>query len=353
MDVSQAMSGMPGHKRHTEDERRSRSNQGNAYTMHKVGASSYQDEVLDVYDEFMLKKLKVRVIEAKNLVPADRNGFSDPYVKIRGSRNQTWVKTGVKKKTLNPKWEDKFTLEVGECVYLEVWDKDLLSSDDKQGDLVIRVQGKYIDLDAKKFPIRGVECEQTFKLSGVKHGEITLGFTPVDFGDITKAAHLEAVKRDALLNNKDPNPNNISSNSISSSSRRRPKLRRRISKKLHKKSSKKKHKTDSEDFDGSEAEFVTGTGEDQVIGPNNTEVNTASEASKRGLTPQEMKNKWQIEKPESGLFDLGQKGGVGIEQSTAKAYVRFRGTSLEKSILSPPRPKKTKSKKKKNAHPKI
>ena len=65
-------------------------------------------------------KLHIEIIEARNLIPMDPNGLSDPYVKIKliptsdGSRKQLQQQSKYKSKTvrdtLNPQWLDKFTM---------------------------------------------------------------------------------------------------------------------------------------------------------------------------------------------------------------------------------------------------
>ena len=64
-------------------------------------------------------KLHVEIIEAKNLIPMDPNGFSDPYVKIKlipttpdvsKKQLQSKYKTKLLRATLNPQWFEKFTM---------------------------------------------------------------------------------------------------------------------------------------------------------------------------------------------------------------------------------------------------
>ncbi|KAJ3323599.1 hypothetical protein HDV06_001623 [Boothiomyces sp. JEL0866] len=76
--------------------------------------------------------LKIRVISARDLLPKDRNGLSDPYVYLKLERKR--FKTKVIPKTLNPTWDQEFIFEInsngleGKLV-LMLWDKDFLKSD--------------------------------------------------------------------------------------------------------------------------------------------------------------------------------------------------------------------------------
>jgi len=78
----------------------------------------------------------VLVEEGLNLLPSDLNGFSDPYVKIFLQDSQQSFQTSIQKKTLDPVWQDEFVFDsvsLHDVFKFEVFDHDLLSSDDPLG----------------------------------------------------------------------------------------------------------------------------------------------------------------------------------------------------------------------------
>ncbi|KAI8455528.1 C2 domain-containing protein [Phakopsora pachyrhizi] len=80
--------------------------------------------------------LSVILENGKDLPSADRNGYSDPYVQF--SLNGVKVfKSSVQKKTLNPKWNERFDVEVPSRVRAEfvaqVFDWDRVGASDKIG----------------------------------------------------------------------------------------------------------------------------------------------------------------------------------------------------------------------------
>jgi hypothetical protein len=75
----------------------------------------------------------IEILSAKQLRAADRNGLSDPFVAI--SLGPSSRKTTVKKKTLNPTWNEKFQLPISSwdlpnILILRVRDKDIVFHDE-------------------------------------------------------------------------------------------------------------------------------------------------------------------------------------------------------------------------------
>ncbi|XP_062855600.1 double C2-like domains, delta [Trichomycterus rosablanca] len=102
---------------------------------------------------YMVEKssLVVGIIRCAHLAAMDSNGYSDPFVKIvlqpdMGKKSK--YKTSVKKKTLNPEFNEEFSYEVPhdqlakKTLEISVWDYDLGMSNDFIGGVELGINAK-------------------------------------------------------------------------------------------------------------------------------------------------------------------------------------------------------------------
>ncbi|XP_010225435.1 PREDICTED: ras GTPase-activating protein 4-like [Tinamus guttatus] len=89
------------------------------------------------------QRLCCTVLEARDLAQKDRNGASDPFVRVR--YNGKTQESAVVKKSCYPRWNETFEFEVAagaaEQLCVEVWDWDLVSRNDFLGKVVVNVPG--------------------------------------------------------------------------------------------------------------------------------------------------------------------------------------------------------------------
>ncbi|XP_069082496.1 double C2-like domain-containing protein beta isoform X2 [Pleurodeles waltl] len=95
--------------------------------------------------------LVVGIIRCAHLAAMDANGYSDPYVKTYlkpDEDKKSKHKTAVKKKTLNPEFNEEFCYEIKHCdlskktLEVTVWDYDLGKSNDFIGGVVLGINAK-------------------------------------------------------------------------------------------------------------------------------------------------------------------------------------------------------------------
>uniref|UniRef100_A0A8C5Q9B2 RAS p21 protein activator 4 n=1 Tax=Leptobrachium leishanense TaxID=445787 RepID=A0A8C5Q9B2_9ANUR len=94
------------------------------------------------------QKVRCAVFEARDLARKDRNGASDPFVRVQ--YNGKVHESSVVKKSCYPRWNEAFEFDLDESfiekLTIEVWDWDLVSRNDFLGKVVINLNGLQTDL---------------------------------------------------------------------------------------------------------------------------------------------------------------------------------------------------------------
>ncbi|KAL0822546.1 hypothetical protein ABMA28_004591 [Loxostege sticticalis] len=131
--------------------------------------SPYGSILVRVY--FNHDSLCVEVLSARDVIPLDPNGLSDPFVVLELLPKRLFPKaheqtTNVQKKTLNPVWDEcfEFAVSLESCrsaqaaLSLSVWDRDVLTADDFAGEAFVslaRIPG--VNSHAPPDPLRPLE----------------------------------------------------------------------------------------------------------------------------------------------------------------------------------------------------
>ncbi|OQS05760.1 dysferlin [Thraustotheca clavata] len=94
-----------------------------------------------------LYEIRVYVLRATNLQPKDRNGLSDPYLKLQLGKIKINDRPNYIKKTLNPDFYRAFTLEATipgtSQLSISVWDYDRIGTDDFIGETIIDLEDRW------------------------------------------------------------------------------------------------------------------------------------------------------------------------------------------------------------------
>jgi hypothetical protein len=115
--------------------------------------------------------LELNIMRGKDLVPMDSNGFSDPFCEVRIGDERKFT-TSVKKKTLNPVWDEWVTMQLPkphETLDIIMWDRDPFFKKDFLGSLSFNLE------DLKKHSLN-LQNDGWFQLQRIRSGYIQLHF---------------------------------------------------------------------------------------------------------------------------------------------------------------------------------
>ncbi|XP_047321887.1 synaptotagmin-3-like [Impatiens glandulifera] len=131
--------------------------------------------------------LHVRVVKANKLLKKDLLGLSDPYVKLSLSGDKLpSKKTTIKKKTLNPEWNENFKIAVKDpnlqLLHICVYDWDKVGGHDRLGTQLLPLK-ELVPNEKREFTLDLIKDTNVSEPEKKPRGHITLEVTYAPFRD--------------------------------------------------------------------------------------------------------------------------------------------------------------------------
>lgn len=131
--------------------------------------------------DFGTQTLKLKIIQGKDLAAKDTNGLSDPYVRVTLLPDKKHrLDTKIKRRTLNPRWNETFYFEgfpinklQSRVLHLHVYDYDRFSRDDSIGEFHLPLC--QVDFTAKPQYWKALHPQMKLKLGELL---VSLTYTP-------------------------------------------------------------------------------------------------------------------------------------------------------------------------------
>ena len=118
-------------------------------------------------NSFIKRFLNVKIIEAKDIKAMNINGFSDPYCQMFLFGDRTFSSTSVRKETLSPYWDEKFSFLIAnyekDIFVLSLKNKNLIKSDEDIGTANLQINKFQISKVYKKW----IEIQKKGKKTGL------------------------------------------------------------------------------------------------------------------------------------------------------------------------------------------
>ncbi|ETW06932.1 hypothetical protein H310_03043 [Aphanomyces invadans] len=124
-------------------------------------------------------EVRVYVLRATNLQPKDRNGLSDPYLRLTLGKTRFNDRLAYKKKTLNPDFYKCYvfdtTIPGPSQLAIQVWDYDRIGTDDFIGETIIDLEDRWYHRAWQDIGFKHPQLDGSGTLKPIEHRHLWTG----------------------------------------------------------------------------------------------------------------------------------------------------------------------------------